>query len=71
MYGLKSSGAIFRSFLAETFDSTGFKSSIADPDISMRPNVKHDGKEYYEYIVCYVDDTKEVFGCIFRNESIQ
>ena len=57
LYGLKSSGAAFRSFLAETFDSMGFRSSIADPDIWMRPSVKHDnGEEYYEYIVCYVDD---------------
>ena len=56
LHGLKSSGAAFRSFLAETFDSMGFKSSIADPYVWMRPNVKPDGEEYYEYIVCYVDD---------------
>ena len=56
LYGLKSSGAAFRSFLAETFDNMGFTSSIADPDIWMRPAVKSDGEEYYEYIVCYVDD---------------
>ena len=56
LYGLKSSGVAFRSFLAETFDSMGFRSSIADPDIRMRSSVKHDGEEYYEYIVCYVDD---------------
>ena len=56
LYGLKSSGAAFRAFLAETFDNMGFKSSTADPDIWMRPNTKPDGEEYYEYIVCYVDD---------------
>ena len=56
LYGLKSSEAAFRSFLAETFDSMGLRSSITDPDIWMRPSVKHDGEEYYEYIVCYVDD---------------
>ena len=33
LYGLKSSGAAFRAFLAETFDNMGFTSSIADPDI--------------------------------------
>ena len=56
LYGLKSSGAAFRAFLAETFDNTGFTSSVTDPDIWMRPAVKSDGEEYYEYIVCYVDD---------------
>ena len=60
LYGLKSSGAAFRSFVAETFDSMGFRSSIADPDIWMRPSVKHDGEEYYENIVCYVDDVLRI-----------
>ena len=56
LYGLKSSGAAFQAFLAKTFDNMGFTSSVADPDIWMRPAVKSDGEEYYEYIVCYVDD---------------
>ena len=56
LYGLKSSGAAFRAFLAETLDDMGFKSSHADPDVWMRPAVKHDGEKYYEYILCYVDD---------------
>ena len=38
----------------------GFKSSIADPDIWMRPNTKPDGEEYHEYIVCYVDDVLRI-----------
>ena len=38
VYGLKSSGAAFRSFLAETYDSIGFKLSITDPDVWMRPS---------------------------------
>ena len=33
-----------------------FGSSVADPNIWMRPAMKSDGEEYYEYIVCYVDD---------------
>ena len=33
LYGLKSSGAAFRSHLAEKLDDIGFKSSIADPDV--------------------------------------
>ena len=43
-------------FLAETLDDLRFKSSIADPDVWMRPAVKSDGEEYYKYILCYVDD---------------
>ena len=54
--GLKSSGAAFRAFLAERLDGIGFKSSIADPDVWMRPATKVSGEEYYEYILCYVDD---------------
>ena len=34
----------------------GFKSSVADPDFWIRPAVKPDGEEYYEYILMYVDD---------------
>ena len=56
LYGLKSSGASFRSFLAERLDAIGFKSSIGDHDVWMRSAHKPDGEQYYEYILCYVDD---------------
>ena len=56
LYGLKSSGASFRSFLAQRLDEMNFKPSMADPDVWLRPAVKPDGEEYYEYILCYVDD---------------
>lgn len=56
LYGLKSSGAAFRQFLAETLENMGFTSSEADPDVWLRPAVKPDGETYYEYILCYVDD---------------
>ena len=56
LYGLKSSGAAFRAFLAETLDDMGFQSSHADPDVWLRPATKPDGENYYEYILCYVDD---------------
>ena len=56
LYGLKSSGAAFHAFLAETLDDMGFHSSHADPDVWMRPAVKPDGEKYYEYILIYVDD---------------
>jgi hypothetical protein len=56
LYGLKSASFSFRSFAAEKLDSLGFKSSEADPDVWLRPAVKADGEEYYEYILMYVDD---------------
>ena len=56
LYGLKSSGASFRYFLAERLDDMGFKSSMADPDVWIRPAIKPDGEQFYEYILCYVDD---------------
>ena len=33
LYGLKSAGASFRSFLAKRFDAMGFVSCIEDPDV--------------------------------------
>ena len=56
LYGLKSTGASFRAFMAEKLDEIGFKSSMGDPDVWMRPAAKPDGEEYYEYILVYVDD---------------
>ena len=47
MYGLKSSGAAFRGFLAEKLDDIGFKISIADPYVWMRPATKPTGEKYY------------------------
>ena len=56
LYGLKSASAAFRSFMAEKLDNAGFKSTYADPDVWIRPAIKPCGEEYYEYIMCYVDD---------------
>ena len=56
LYGLKSSGAAFRAHLANTLHDNGFISSKYDPDMWLCPAVKPDGQEYYEYILCYVDD---------------
>jgi len=57
LYGLKSAAQAFRSFLADNIAELGFFPSEADPDVWMRPAVKDDGvTEYYEYILCYVDD---------------
>ena len=56
LYGLKTSGATFRALLAERLREIGFSPSKADPDVWMRPGVKPNGFEYWEYILCCVDD---------------
>jgi hypothetical protein len=43
-------------FLTETLIDIGFKPSLADPDIWMRPAMKSNGFKYWELILCYVDD---------------
>ena len=63
LYGLKSSGAVFRAFLVETLDAMGYRPIYAEPELWFRPAVKSDGFEYYEYILCYVDDVL----CISHN----
>ena len=56
LYGLRSSGAAFRSHLADSLHDMGFKPSLGDPDVWMSPSCKPDGTKYYEYILVYVDD---------------
>ena len=56
LYGLKSSGAAFRALLAESLHDLGYKPSLADPDVYMRPAVKSNRFKYYEYVLTYVDD---------------
>lgn len=56
LYGLKSAGAAFRSLLADTLMDTGYCPMKADPDVWIRPATKSDGFEYYELVLCYVDD---------------
>ena len=56
LYVSKISGAAFRVFLEETLDAMGHCPSYANPDLWLRPAVKPDGFEYYEYILCYIDD---------------
>jgi Reverse transcriptase (RNA-dependent DNA polymerase) len=56
LYGLKSSGAVWRLHLAQTLRDMDFKSSYVDPDIWMRVVYKEDGTSFYEYMLCYVDD---------------
>jgi hypothetical protein len=46
LYGLKSSGAAFRAFLAETLDAMGYLPSYADLDVWMQPATKPDAFEH-------------------------
>ena len=66
LYGLKSSGASYRSFFADMLHEIGFQPSMADPDVWMRPAIKDNGFKYWEYILCYVDDVL----CIHEDPSI-
>ena len=56
LYGLKSSSAAFGFFISKKLDEIGFKYRPADPDMWIRPAIKPDGEEYYEYVLMYVDD---------------
>ena len=56
LYGLKSAGAAFQSLLADTLMDTGYRPTKANPDVWLRPAVKPNGFEYYELVLCYVDD---------------
>ena len=46
LYGLKSSGAAFREFLAETVDAMGYRLSYTDPDLCLMSAVKPDSFDY-------------------------
>ena len=75
LYGLKSSGTAFRAHLAETLHDIGFKPMKADPDVWIRPAVKPDRTEYYEYIMCDVEIyclshmTQNLFYNLYRDNS--
>jgi hypothetical protein len=56
LYGLKSSGVAWRNTLAGTLGDLGFVSTLADPDVWIRPAIKLNGEHYYEYMFFYVDD---------------
>ena len=56
LYGLKSAGASFRNHLAECMRTLGYFPCKADPDLWMKACVTTDGREYYSYVLLYVDD---------------
>ena len=71
LYGVKAAGRDFRNHLRHCMRHLGFTSCLADPDVWMRPSIKSDGTEYYEYVLLYTDDTlviSENAESILRNE---
>jgi hypothetical protein len=72
LYGLKSSGAAFRSKLAGVLHDLNYRPSFADPDVWLKAAVKPCGFEYYEMVLCYVDDVMVISGVPSRTiEGIQ
>jgi hypothetical protein len=56
LYGLESSGGAYRSKLAGVLHDMSYRPSLADPDVWLRAATKPCGFEYYEMVLCYVDD---------------
>jgi hypothetical protein len=51
---LKSSGEAYHAHFAGTLMELGFRASKTDPDVWMHPAKKE--RDYYEYLLTYVDD---------------
>ena len=56
LYGLKSSGAAWRSMFADSLRKMGWVPTRVDPDVYRRRNVNENGEAYYELLLVYVDD---------------
>jgi hypothetical protein len=57
LYGLNSGGFSWRSYCADILrNNLGWISCRADPDVWMRPAIKTDGTQYYEYLLIHTDD---------------
>ena len=67
LYGLKSSGAAFRSKLVGVLRDIGYLSIKGDPNVWIRPAVKPDGTEYNEMLLCYVDDLLAISATLMKN----
>ena len=56
LYGGKSVGRDFWEHLCSCMYFLNFQSCKDDPDVWMRPALKADGSEYWEYVLLYCDD---------------
>ena len=60
LYDGKYAGADFKNHLRSCMQHLDFVSCPADPDLWMRPAIRADGSEYYEYFLLYTDDALTV-----------
>ena len=56
LYGLKSAAASFNRHLASCMRQLGYEACKADSDLWLKKKTGKDGKEYYSYVLLYVDD---------------
>ena len=56
LYGLKSSDAAFRSNLTGVLHGLHSNPKKADPDVWIRQSINPNGTDYYEMVLCYVDN---------------
>jgi hypothetical protein len=56
IYGGKAAGRDFRNHLRDCMEHLGFEACLADPDAWMRPAIRANGQEYFEYVLLYTDD---------------
>ena len=56
LYGLKTSGAAWHAFLADTLIGMGYTPCRADTDVWMKRRTKPTGDDYWEYLLVYTDD---------------
>ena len=57
---------MFRAKLAGVLHDIGYTPSKADPYVWISPAVKPDGSEYYEMVLCYVDDVLAISNMLMR-----
>ena len=55
LYGLKSSGTAFRSYLVGCLHKIGYRLCPTDPDPWLKEQTDRKGNHYFAYILCYVD----------------
>ena len=55
-YGLKSTGAAWRTSFTQALAQLEFRPARGDPDVYIKPQTKPDGTMYYEMLLVYADD---------------
>jgi len=74
LYGGKSAGADYWRHVRKAMDELKFTSCPADPDVWMRPGIRHDGSNYWQYVLLYTDDILAIMEdpeTFLRNELSQ